>query len=178
MPPVTTRIDRAGVEDAARLSTLAAATFVDTFGADNDPADMAAYVAGAFGTARQRDELRDPANTVFVARRGDELLGYAMLRAGPVPPCVGDPDAVEIARLYAATAAIGSGVGAALMERCLAECASRGRRTVWLGVWERNARAIAFYRRWQFVDVGTQRFQLGSDRQTDHVMARTVAVGR
>ena len=61
------------------------------------------------------------------------------------------------------------------MQRCLDEAAARGRRTVWLGVWEHNARAIAFYRRWGFTDVGSQPFQLGADLQTDRVMSRRVA---
>jgi ribosomal protein S18 acetylase RimI-like enzyme len=61
------------------------------------------------------------------------------------------------------------------MQRCLGEAASRRRRTIWLGVWERNARAIAFYRRWGFADVGSQPFRLGTDLQTDRVMARRVA---
>lgn len=161
-------------DDAAPLATLAESTFVETFAADNDPADMAAYVAGAFGVARQRDELCDPDVTVLIARRDEVPVGYLMLREGSAPPCVTGDGAIEIARLYASAAVIGSGVGAALMERALAECAARGRRTAWLGVWERNTRAIAFYRRWGFEDVGTQTFQLGSDLQTDRVMARAV----
>jgi ribosomal protein S18 acetylase RimI-like enzyme len=58
------------------------------------------------------------------------------------------------------------------MQACLDEARGAGRRTVWLGVWERNERARAFYRKWDFRDVGTQPFQLGSDAQTDVVMER------
>jgi ribosomal protein S18 acetylase RimI-like enzyme len=84
-------------------------------------------------------------------------------------------NAIEIARLYAGRRWIGTGVGAALMQHCLDLAASRGRDWIWLGVWERNARAIAFYARWDFTDVGSQSFQLGADRQTDRIMARRVA---
>ena len=63
------------------------------------------------------------------------------------------------------------------MQRCLDEAAARDQRTIWLGVWERNARAIAFYRRWDFADVGSQSFQLGGDLQSDRVMVRRVAEG-
>ena len=78
------------------------------------------------------------------------------------------------ARLYAGQRWIGAGIGALLMQRCLVEGASRGRRTIWLGVWERNVRAIGFYQRWHFSIVGSQPFLLGSDRQNDRVMARRV----
>ena len=103
------------------------------------------------------------------------LVGYTMLREGPAPDSVGDADALEIARLYSATHLIGAGVGATLMRRCIDEAAARGKHRLWLGVWERNARAIAFYARWGFTDVGSQEFMLGHDRQADRVMARRVA---
>lgn len=173
-PLTLVRLRRAGPDDAILLASLAASTFADTFAADNDPADMAAYAAAAFGEDTQRAELADPRNVVLLAERAGEPLGYAMLHDGALPSCIDGRDALEIARLYAVRSAIGSGVGAVLMQACLDEAAARGRRTIWLGVWEHNARAIAFYRRWSFRDVGTQYFQLGRDRQTDLVMARPV----
>ena len=174
-PPI---IRRAGVGDAPLVARLAASTFADTFAADNDPRDMAAYASSAFGDAIQRGELGDAANVVFVAEHAGVAVGYAMLRRHAGPACVPDRDAIELARLYAVRSAIGSGVGAALMQACLDEAAAQGCRTIWLGVWERNARAIAFYRRRGFVDVGTHAFQLGADRQTDRVMTRRVAEPR
>jgi ribosomal protein S18 acetylase RimI-like enzyme len=171
----TITIRPAGPADARALSILAAEAFTDTFGPDNTPSDMATYLGAAFDEAIQRAEIDDPRNTILLAERGGGLVGYAMLREGGAPEAVGDDDAIEIVRLYSFTRWIGTGVGAALMQRCLDEAAARGRHTIWLGVWERNARAIAFYRRWSFIDVGSHPFQLGTDRQTDRVMARRVS---
>lgn len=167
---------RAGPADAAALACFAARAFTDTFAAQNTPEDMAVYLAEAFGDAQQRAELTDPRCTVFLAERDGEIVGYAMLRDGPPPDCVPDASAIEIARLYAGQRWIGAGIGALLMQRCLVEAAARGRRTIWLGVWERNVRAIGFYQRWHFSVVGSQPFQLGSDRQNDRVMTRRVAL--
>lgn len=167
---------RASPGDAARLAAFATTAFADTFGAQNRPEDMAAYLAEAFGESVQHDELIDPQCTVFLAERDGEIVGYAMLRDGPAPACVHDASAIEIARLYADQRWIGAGIGALLMQRCLVEAAARGRRTIWLGVWERNVRAIGFYQRWHFTIVGSQPFQLGGDRQNDRVMARRVAL--
>jgi diamine N-acetyltransferase len=177
--PATTSaigLRRATPADAGPLATFAAGAFTDTFGAQNRPEDMAAYLGEAFSEARQRAELTDPECTVFLAERDGEIVGYAMLRDGTAPACVADGSAIEIARLYAGQRWIGAGIGALLMQRCLVEAASRGRRTIWLGVWERNVRAIGFYQRWHFTIVGSQPFQLGSDRQNDRVMARRVAM--
>lgn len=165
---------RATPADAARLAVFAATAFSDTFAAQNRPEDMAMYLQQAFGEPIQRAELMDPQCTVFLAERDGEVVGYAMLRDGPAPPCVPDPNAIEIARLYTGQQWIGAGIGTLLMQRCLVEAASRGRRTIWLGVWERNVRAIGFYQRWHFAIVGSQPFQLGTDRQNDRVMARRV----
>lgn len=170
--PVTTRL--ATPDDAALLASLGASTFTDAFAADNTPADMAEYLAASFVEEVQRVELADPRHVVFVAERSGDTAGYAVLRIGPAPDAVQGADPIEIARLYSVSQWIGAGVGAALMQRCLEEAAARGKRTIWLGVWEHNARAMAFYRRWGFTDVGTQTFMLGRDAQSDRVMARRV----
>ena len=82
-PPVTTRT--ATPADAARLASLAATAFSDTFGADNTSADLAMYMAKSFGEDIQRGELADARHTVFFAERAGETVGYAMLRQGPPP---------------------------------------------------------------------------------------------
>jgi GNAT superfamily N-acetyltransferase len=167
-------VRRASPADAARLAEFAATAFIDSF-ADNTPEDMTAYLEEAFGESVQRAELADPRCTVLLAETDRDLVGYAMLHDGSAPECVGSASAIEIARLYAGKRWIGAGVGSLLMQHCLDEAVSRGKHTIWLGVWERNARAIAFYHRWGFADVGSQPFQLGSDLQTDRVMARRAA---
>ena len=172
-PPVTTRT--ATPADAARLASLAATAFSDTFGADNTSADLAMYMAKSFGEDIQRGELADSRHTVFFAERAGETVGYAMLRQGPPPADIQAAETIEIARLYAAKQWIGAGIGATLMQRCLDEAAALGLSTIWLAVWEHNARAIAFYQRWGFADAGTTTFMLGHDRQTDRVMSRRVA---
>ena len=172
--PVTTRL--ATPADASLLASLAATTFRDTFGPVNTPENMIAYMTTAYGAEVQAAELSDPRVSVYFAEAAGEAAGYAMLREGPAPECVGEANAVEIVRLYATTRMIGAGVGATLMRRCLDEAAARGRRAVWLGVWEHNPRAIAFYRQWEFEDVGSTTFQLGRDRQVDRVMRHRLGV--
>ena len=162
--------------DAEPLAALAERTFRDTFADDNSPDDIEAYVRDSFSLARVRAELADEANTFLLAfTDGEEQPdGYAKLRTGTTDPSVTGSDPVELQRLYVDRSALGHGVGAALMRASLDAARSAGRRTLWLGVWERNARAISFYERWQFETVGNHEFQLGSDHQTDLIMARPV----
>ncbi len=170
-------IRRATLHDAAALAALAEATFRDTFAADNAPHDMEAYVQEAFSLDRVRADLSDSARTTLLAFLDEAAppVGYATLRDVPPHPQVAGPAPVELQRLYVAQRAIGHGVGAALMRASLDAARAAGFATLWLGVWERNARAIAFYERWGFETVGEHEFRLGTDKQRDWVMARPVA---
>jgi len=167
-------IRRADPADARLLAELGARTFSDTFAADNTPDDMAAYLAFAFGPAIQAAELADPRNTFLIVEVGGEVAGYAHLRAGEAPGCVSADRPVEIVRLYASRECQGRGIGAALMRACFEAAQASGGGTVWLGVWERNARARAFYDRWGFRHVGTHEFRLGADAQTDLLMEKAL----
>ena len=168
-------IRRAGVDDAASLAELGARTFAETFAADNRPEDMAAYLAAAFGPELQVAELTDPHSTFLIAEVDGVAAGYAKLHPGRTPESVTGERPLELVRLYVSQAWLGRGVGAALMRECLVEAQCSGYQTLWLGVWENNNRARAFYRKWDFRDVGKHIFQLGDDPQTDILMERPVS---
>ena len=171
-PQPTLTIRRASAADAAALAELGRRTFGETFAADNRPEDMEAYTAAAFALERVAAELADPLAVWLVAEVGHAPVGYAKLYAGEAPEEVRGEGPVELVRLYVAREWLGRGAGAALMGACLEEARRGGHKTLWLGVWERNARARAFYRKWGFRDVGSHVFRLGSDAQTDVLMER------
>lgn len=171
-PDLTIR--RANPEDAGLLTTLGARTFSETFAADNTPEDMAAYLTANFNLAQQTAELNDPASTFLIAEVGGLAAGYAQLHVGKPAEGVAGAKPVELVRLYVLREWLGRGVGEALMRACVNEARQAGHGTIWLGVWEQNARAQTFYRKWDFRAVGEHVFQLGSDSQRDIVMERAV----
>jgi len=160
--------------DAALLAELGARTFSETFAPDNSASDMSDYLASAFSPAQQAAELADSSSLFLIAEQDGVALGYAMLRSGNVLESVTGDKPIEVVRLYVSQGSLGSGVGAALMQACIDEARQRGYKTLWLGVWEHNARAQAFYRKWNFSEIGTHIFQLGDDPQTDILMQRAV----
>lgn len=172
------QLRRALVSDAATLAEFGARTFVETFAADNSPDDMATYLAQSFGAAIQRAELSSPSVAAFLAEVDGALVGYAVLRDGGDAsglPSLTAAAPVELQRLYVGRELKGRGVAQLLMAEVEAEARRRGGRTLWLGVWEKNARAIAFYEKSGFTDVGTHVFQLGSDAQTDRLMSKPLS---
>lgn len=169
---VTTR--RANSDDANLLAELGARTFRETFAADNTREDMAAYLASSFNLAQQTAELAHPASTFMIAEVDGVAAGYAKLLAGEPAEGIEGAKPIELVRLYVLREWLGRGVGEALMRACLDEARKAGYETLWLGVWERNERAKAFYRKWDFRAVGEHMFQLGSDPQRDILMERSL----
>lgn len=171
-PHITVR--RATIDDADIIAELGARTFHETYAADNTEADMSDYLATHFNAAQQTAELAHPASMFLLAEVGGAAAGYAKLHAGEQSKHVEGVRPIELVRLYVSREWLGRRVGETLMRACLDEAWRAGYETIWLGVWERNARAQAFYRKWNFRDVGEHIFQLGSESQRDIVMERAI----
>lgn len=169
-------IREAKLEDARALAELAERTFRDTFGPVNRPEDMALHCATTYGEALQSAEIADPQRLTLVAEDGASLVGFAQLRWGTAPPCVLAKHPGELQRLYVIAPWHGRGLAQALMKTSLDAMRKRGSDVAWLGVWEHNPRAIAFYKKLGFVEVGEHVFPLGTDPQRDLVMARPIDV--
>ena len=165
----------AAASDAAALAPFAARQFAETFGPDNRPEDIAAHLAASFGADQQRREIADPDMVTLVAEHDRHLAAYAQVRRHAAPACVRGADPVELWRCYVDRPWHGRGLAQRLMAGVHEAAARLGGRTLWLSVWERNPRARAFYERCGFRDVGTGTFVVGSDRQTDRILAMPVS---
>lgn len=173
MPTIRT----ADQTDASRLAELAERTFRDTFEAMNTPEDMALHCAAHYGEAVQSRELADPGTAILVSEHEGRLIGFAQLRWDPPPACVRAERPAELQRLYVRRDWHGEKVAQGLMAAALDLAAAGGADQIWLGVWENNPRAIAFYRKWGFLEVGEHTFPLGTDLQRDLVMTRPIRSG-
>lgn len=162
----------ATAEDASMIAALSRRTFYDTFARDNAPENMEKFMNEQFTHEALMKEAGDPANIFIIAEAGNETAGYARLRESPAPPALDDLPAIEIARIYALQTMIGRGVGVALMKRCIEIAYEMGKRVIWLGVWEKNARAIQFYTKWGFEKFDEHDFVLGNDVQRDWLMRK------
>lgn len=169
----------ATIDDAERIAEFAARVFYETFADGNTAEDMTMYLASSFGTERQRGEIADPNVTYLLMHVDNEdgassIGAMALLRLGSTDPAVHGNAPIEIQRFYVDAAFRGRGVARTMMNACVAKAAALGGRTCWLGVWEKNPRAIRFYEKSGFTDVGEHTFYVGTDAQTDRIMMRSV----
>ncbi|HKQ76463.1 MAG TPA: GNAT family N-acetyltransferase [Blastocatellia bacterium] len=164
----------ASAADAEMLAELAWRTFHDAFASMNSPENLEVYMARNFTRQALSAQLADPRSTFLIAEIEATPVAFAKLYDSDVPECVGGSAPVEIERFYVDRQFHGQGVAHTLMEACF-DCARQsGHKTVYLGVWENNHRAIAFYRKYGFEVVGSHVFQMGDEAQNDFLMERSV----
>lgn len=163
----------ATAEDAASLAAFAAQAFADTYRELSDAQEIADYVAEHFRPDVMATVIADPACTTLLGWVDCELAGYAIVKAGESPDCVNGP-AAQLWRLYLGERFIGQGLGAQLMRAAQAEAARQGAAALWLGVYDRNVRAVQFYERFGFSKVGGREFLFGGQIYIDPVYAAPV----
>jgi GNAT superfamily N-acetyltransferase len=167
-------ISRGKVDDASELAEFAARTFEETFAAENNPDDLQTHLSTNYGLEQQASELADPNVETILARENGALIAFAQVRQSPPPPCVSQASPIELHRFYVDRQAHGTGLASLLMQEVHRAAHEFGASHIWLGVWERNARAIAFYNKVKFVDIGSQFYMVGPDRQVDRVLLARV----
>jgi ribosomal protein S18 acetylase RimI-like enzyme len=161
MGPV--QIRQAGAADAAAISALAKRVFFETFSHATPPDDMRQFLEETFQPALQEAEIADANRVVLVAIVDDEIAGFAQLRR---------ETSIELQRLYVDKRWHGRGVAKALMDEVMERACRSGCEKIWLGVWEHNFRAQAFYRKYGFEVCGSHVFPVGNDPQIDLLMSR------
>ena len=168
------RIRRAEEDDALALSVLAERTFRDAFSDSNTAANMQLHCAGSYGQALQLAEIRDSSRETWVAESDSRLVAYVQLQLDATSPMFSGERPVEIQRFYVNALHHGAGLAHQLMAHVVARAETAGSTVLWLGVWERNPRALAFYRKWGLDAVAEHFFTVGKDPQRDLIMRRDV----
>ena len=159
-------------DDAASLALVGAATFLDTFAGTIDGADIVAHCRSQHAVDVYHDYLSRATARIWLAvvQPGEAPIGYLILDAATLPVEAPHPDDVEIKRVYLLQRFRGSGLGAELMWLAIHAARSREARRVVLGVYSGNTRAIAFYERHGFRQIGARRFRVGTREYDDYIM--------
>lgn len=165
----------ATTNDAKLIADISHQTFYETFAAENSIENMDKFLNEQFTKGKLMFEVGAKENIFLLAYLNEEVAGYAKLRDSRVPVSLGSVNALEIARLYAMTDMIGKGIGKELMSHCIDIARQMEKEYLWLGVWEKNFRAIEFYTKWGFEKFDDTDFLLGDDVQRDWLMKKAIS---
>lgn len=170
LAPFTVR--RAGPEDAAALTILGPATFLEAFGRAFSKGFIEERMGVIYGFGRLREDLADPRQSWFLAEAAGEAVGFLALGEGSPPGCVVEAAPLELSRLYVREAWHGRGPAFALMDAGLEDARRRRARSLWLQAWEQNPRALAFYRAHGFREAGRTVVTFGGEPLPHLVLTR------
>ena len=160
------------MEDLAALREFSEAMFLEAFGETCSQEDMDAYLKEAFDEGKTRSELSNPHSYFYFLYADGILSGYIKLNEAQAQNDLHTDDSLELERIYVSKKAQGKGLGSFLMEKAVETARRKGKRYLWLGVWEKNTKALSFYQKHGFYPIGTHVFVIGEDRQTDYILRR------
>ena len=161
-------------DDLPLLQLISKTTFDESFRLMNTAETMERYLLDAFNVEKLKAEVRNPDSGFYFIYVNDELTGYIKLNNSPAQTDINDPDSLEIERIYIKKEFKGRGYGKRLMDFALQKAAALNKKYVWLGVWERNADAIAFYKKAGFYESGRHTFRMGDELQSDYIMKKNI----
>lgn len=165
-------IRRVGLEEMDALQAISRRTFVETFAEGNSPENMAKYLEKRLNSDILKTELSNSGSRFYFAEFNGAVIGYLKVNTGSAQTEHWDGGAVEIERIYVLQAFHGKKVGQVLYDKAISIARELHADAVWLGVWEKNPRAINFYKKNGFVEFDKHIFKLGDDEQTDIMMRR------
>lgn len=158
--------------DLVTLRELSCKTYSDTFAHMNTPSTMKAYLEQAYDIDKLRDELSNSNSTFYFLYTDGKLSGYLKLNESKAQTDIYDLQSLEIERIYVTKEFQGKGLGSALIKKAIDTANTRKKSYVWLGVWERNHKAILFYEKNGFYVIGKHPFFMGEEEQTDLIMRK------
>lgn len=171
---MTINIKKCTIEDVCILQEISYETFNETFKQQNSPENMKAYLERAFNLKQLEKELSNISSQFFFVYFNDEVAGYLKVNINDAQSEEMSDESLEIERIYIKNKFQKHGLGKYLLNKAMEIAMERNKKKIWLGVWEKNENAIAFYKKMGFVRTGSHSFYMGDEEQMDFIMTKTL----
>lgn len=172
---MTKKIKKCTLEDLQALQDISIETFNDTFKNQNSPENMNAYLEKAFNLAQLEAELSNQFSQFLFVYLDHEIAGYLKVNVEDAQSEKMGGQSLEVERIYIKSKFQKHGLGKYLLNHAIEMAIELHKKDVWLGVWEKNENAIAFYKKLGFVQTGTHVFSMGDEEQIDLIMTKTIS---
>ena len=171
---MTIKIKECTIEDLHTLQEISYDTFNETFKHQNSPENMNAYLERAFNLKQLENELSNMSSHFFFVYFNNEVAGYLKVNTNDAQSEEMGDESLEIERIYIKNQFQKHGLGKYLLNKAMEMALERNKKKIWLGVWEKNENAIAFYKKMGFVQTGAHSFYMGDEEQIDFLMTKTL----
>lgn len=167
-------VKKCTVEDLQILQKVSVETFRDTFQDQNTEEDLYNYLEKAYNTEQLTSELLNQQSEFYFVFNSNDLAGYLKININEAQTETNGEDALEIERIYVLPQFKGKGLGKILIQQAVERAQFHRKTNIWLGVWEHNHAALAFYKKLGFVQTGAHSFFMGEDEQTDLILTKNL----
>ncbi|GEN83410.1 spermidine/spermine N(1)-acetyltransferase [Sporosarcina luteola] len=165
-------IKKCTLGDSHELREISYETFNETFKHQNSSNNMKAYLEKAFNLIQLKKELSNPSSQFFFVYFNNEVAGYLKVNTDNAQTEEMGDELLEIERIYIKNKFQKHGLGKYLLNKAMELAMEYKKTKIWLGVWEENENAIAFYRKMGFVQTGIHSFYMGDEEQVDLIMTK------
>lgn len=164
------KIEPVGKTETESLRTISIETFTETFANQNTESDIQKYVSENLSLKQLSKELNSKDSEFYFLKLNEEIVGYLKLNKGESQTEIKNKNSIEIERIYVKQEFHGKQFGKFLLQKAIDIAKNYAFQYIWLAVWERNLKAIAFYTKHGFVEFDKHTFLLGNDAQIDIMM--------
>ncbi|MGG4169144.1 GNAT family N-acetyltransferase [Rossellomorea vietnamensis] len=171
---MTIKLKKCTIEDVHTLREISYDTFNETFKDQNSPENMKSYLEKAFNVEQVETELSHRSSHFYLVYVHEEVAGYLKINTGDAQSEKMGDESLEIERIYIKRSFQKHGLGKYLLNKALEMATEQHLKKIWLGVWEKNENAIAFYKEMGFVETGAHSFYMGDEEQTDLIMSKQI----
>lgn len=171
---MTVIINKCSYEDLQTLQQISVETFNDTFKHQNSPENMKTYLEKAFNFEQLEKELSNAFSEFYFIFLNEELAGYLKVNINDSQSEKTGDEALEIERIYIRNKFQRKGLGKYLIDKAMEVAMIQNKKMIWLGVWEKNEKAVDFYKKIGFVQTGAHSFHMGDEEQIDFIMTKTL----
>lgn len=171
----TIKLKKVSLDDVEGLKSIGKQTFIETFSTENTEGNMQRYLDEGFSTEKITQELNETYSYFYFALFEGQVIGYLKVNTSEAQTEKQENQALEIERIYVLRKFHGKKVGQVLYDKALKIACKINAPYIWLGVWEKNPRAINFYKKNGFIEFDKHIFKLGNDEQTDIMMKKLLS---
>jgi len=169
------KIKKAIVTDAEVLALLGRITYVESHAHFiENKNDLSNYLSEAFSVTKTQQSLNNPKHLFYIVYSNDLPVGYVKLLLDATHESIVSQNSCCLDKIYVLNDFIPLKIGHQLLTFIEDKVKGLGVDTIWLSVYIKNHRAIRFYQKNEFKNVGELNFLVNGTEYENIVFSKEV----
>lgn len=173
--PSQTLIRDAIPQDALCIGVLGMQVFLDTYATEGIRCAIAKEALHAFAPESIAQLIDQSGTALIVAEVNSHLVGFAQITLNARHSMIKAGDVAELQRLYLQERFTGRGIGQQLLDAAERHAAAAGASLLWATVWVENDRALGFYPRRGYAQLGSPTYTFQGETHENRLFGKSLS---